>query len=113
MLNPKTRKLALKSRDRRRLAADRDECKPSKQFFKIEYRYPWKLTRKLFFAKRRKTNEVTPHVCYDDSLPTKSNLIQQLLRGIPIDFHSSKLTSLALPSWLINSRMSVVPHLST
>ena len=32
-----TFKLALKSRDRRHLAADRYECKTSKQFFKMKY----------------------------------------------------------------------------
>ena len=35
VLNSKTWKLALKSRDHRHLTADRYQCKTSKQFFKI------------------------------------------------------------------------------
>ena len=53
-MNFKTWKLALKSRDRRRLAADRYQYKTSKQFFIIEYRYPYELLRKLFRVKIRK-----------------------------------------------------------
>ena len=62
MVNSKTWKLALKSRDRRHLAADRYECKTSKRFFKMKY---WKpLIKKLFLAKRRKINELPYELLY-------------------------------------------------
>ena len=61
-MNSKTWKLALKSRDHRHLAADRYECKTSKQFFKMNYRQP--LINKLFLAKRRKINELPYELHY-------------------------------------------------
>ena len=45
---------ALKSRDCRRLAADRYECKTSTQFFKIEYGQPFQ----LIGEKIQKTNQL-------------------------------------------------------
>ena len=55
MLNFKTWKRALKSRDHRRLAADRHEYTTSKQFFKVEYLpVPLRINQEIIFGKKSK-----------------------------------------------------------